>query len=101
MTDSQAERALAGARPVPFWLDRPEAPRPLAPLRGQASADLAVIGGGFTGLWAALLAKEADPSRDQATRSALGAMALTGSSWSIVSWRTTVSRSGGRCPVSS
>jgi glycine/D-amino acid oxidase-like deaminating enzyme len=66
MTDSQAERALAGARPVPFWLDRPEAPRPLAPLCGQASADLAVIGGGFTGLWAALLAKEADPSRDVA-----------------------------------
>jgi glycine/D-amino acid oxidase-like deaminating enzyme len=66
MTESQAERALAGARPVPFWLDRAEAPRPEAPLRGQASADLAVVGGGFTGLWAALLAKEADPGREVA-----------------------------------
>ena len=27
-------------------------------------ADLAVIGGGFTGLWTALQAKEADPDRD-------------------------------------
>jgi len=27
-------------------------------------ADLAILGGGFTGLWAALLAKEADAQRD-------------------------------------
>ena len=28
------------------------------------TADLAVVGAGYTGLWAALLAKEAEPSRD-------------------------------------
>jgi glycine/D-amino acid oxidase-like deaminating enzyme len=63
MTD-WADEALAGARPVPFWLDRPDAPPALAPLSGRQSADLAVVGGGYTGLWAALLAKEADPDAD-------------------------------------
>jgi len=59
-----ARSALAGALPRPYWLDRPEAPPPLAPLTGPAAADLLVVGGGFTGLWTALLAKEADPGRD-------------------------------------
>jgi glycine/D-amino acid oxidase-like deaminating enzyme len=62
----EAARALAGARPVPFWLDQEGAPRPEAqpPLAGRTIAELAVIGGGFTGLWAALQAKEADPGCD-------------------------------------
>jgi glycine/D-amino acid oxidase-like deaminating enzyme len=64
MNDSRAPSALAGARPVPFWLDQPDAPEPAPALRGKISADLAVVGGGFTGLWAALLAKESDPGRD-------------------------------------
>jgi glycine/D-amino acid oxidase-like deaminating enzyme len=59
-----AAAALAGARPVPFWLDQPHAPAPSPPLSGRERADLAVVGGGFTGLWTALLAKEADPGRD-------------------------------------
>jgi len=56
--------ALDGARSTPFWLDQPGAPAPLPPLRGREVADLAVVGGGYTGLWTALLAKEADPGRD-------------------------------------
>jgi glycine/D-amino acid oxidase-like deaminating enzyme len=59
-----ATKALAGAAPVPYWLDQPGAPEPEPPLRGPESADLAVVGGGYTGLWTALLAKEADPGRD-------------------------------------
>jgi glycine/D-amino acid oxidase-like deaminating enzyme len=62
--DRHARSAVAGARPVPFWLDQPDAPQPVPALRGKISADLAVIGGGFTGLWTALLAKESDPGRD-------------------------------------
>jgi glycine/D-amino acid oxidase-like deaminating enzyme len=57
-------RSLAHAVPRSFWLDQPDAPEPLAALAGRATADLAVVGGGFTGLWTALLAKERDPSRD-------------------------------------
>src|SRR6266702_2428394 len=56
-------RLVMAAQPVPFWLDRPDAPEVREPLRGEASCDLAVIGGGFGGLWAALLAKEANPGR--------------------------------------
>ena len=56
--------ALAGARPMSYWLDQPDAPAPLAPLAGRAAAELVVVGGGFTGLWTALQAKEAEPGRD-------------------------------------
>lgn len=55
---------LADAAPVPFWLDSPDAPEPRPPLGSHTRCDLAVVGAGYTGLWTALLAKEADPSRD-------------------------------------
>ncbi|KII00514.1 FAD-dependent oxidoreductase [Streptomonospora alba] len=63
-----ASRALAAARPRTFWLD-PEAGGHAAPeaapaLAGAERADLAVVGGGFSGLWTALIAKERDPGRD-------------------------------------
>lgn len=34
------------------------------PLSGDVSADICIVGGGFTGLWTALHIKEADPSAD-------------------------------------
>jgi glycine/D-amino acid oxidase-like deaminating enzyme len=55
---------LVDAAPVSFWLDSPDRPDPAPQLRDRAEADLAIIGGGYTGLWTALLAKEEDPSRD-------------------------------------
>src|SRR3954469_8374976 len=62
---ARAAAALTEARPVPFWTDRAERPEPREPLTGAAPrTDLLVVGGGFTGLWAAIQAKEADPSRD-------------------------------------
>lgn len=56
-------RSLEGASTVPFWLD---GPRPIAhaPLIDSVRTDLLVVGGGFCGLWSALLAKERDPNRD-------------------------------------
>jgi glycine/D-amino acid oxidase-like deaminating enzyme len=54
--------AVAKAAPRPFWTDRPEeTPAPCPPLAGTDQVDLVVIGGGFTGLWAALQAKEENP----------------------------------------
>ena len=64
MDNSHLARALAPARPVPFWLDDAAAPAPEPAVSGAIRSDLAVIGGGFTGLWTALLAKQAAPGRD-------------------------------------
>ncbi len=60
---ASASNALRDAAPIPFWTDRQDAPPMCSPLIGQASADLVIIGGGLTGLWAAISAREADPSR--------------------------------------
>ena len=59
-----AARSLSNAAPRSFWLDQPDAPEPLPALAANVTADLVVVGGGFTGLWTALLARERDPSRD-------------------------------------
>jgi glycine/D-amino acid oxidase-like deaminating enzyme len=56
-------RLVMAAEPKPFWLDQPDAPPVRERLRGSVACDLAVIGGGFTGLWTALLAKESYPER--------------------------------------
>src|SRR6478672_5818472 len=63
-TSPPVRSALADAAPTCFWLDTPDRPAPEPPLREHTTADLVVVGGGFTGLWTALLAKEADPARD-------------------------------------
>ncbi|MGE5407185.1 MAG: NAD(P)/FAD-dependent oxidoreductase [Syntrophothermus sp.] len=60
-----AERAsFADAEPRPFWLDRMPARDFAAPLSEATETDLGIVGGGFTGLWAALQAKAEDPGRD-------------------------------------
>ena len=57
-------KALAGAAPAPFWLDDPARPAALPALAEDAACDLAVVGGGYSGLWTALIAKERDPGRE-------------------------------------
>ncbi|MCD0448432.1 FAD-binding oxidoreductase [Actinocorallia sp. API 0066] len=59
-----ALKALAQAEPTPYWLEDPARPEPLPSLVETTTCDLAVIGGGYTGLWTALMAKERDPSLD-------------------------------------
>ncbi len=79
-TDALA--ALADTRQSVFWLDRPERPAAAPELVGAERADLLVVGAGFTGLWAALLAKQADPARDvvlvEGARAADGATGRNG-----------------------
>jgi glycine/D-amino acid oxidase-like deaminating enzyme len=59
-----AAAALADYSPTSYWLDRTDAPPATPRLTGGTGARLAVIGGGFTGLWTALMAVERDPSAD-------------------------------------
>jgi glycine/D-amino acid oxidase-like deaminating enzyme len=56
--------SLTDAKPVPFWLEDKDRPQPASTLTGSISADLCVIGAGFSGLWSALLAREFDPGLD-------------------------------------
>jgi glycine/D-amino acid oxidase-like deaminating enzyme len=60
-----ADRAsYADAEPRPFWLADLGAPEARPALAGTITAGLCIVGGGFTGLWAALQAKADDPARD-------------------------------------
>jgi glycine/D-amino acid oxidase-like deaminating enzyme len=54
---------MRDASPLPFWLDRPR-PAEAPPLEEAVEGDLAIVGGGFTGLWAAVQAKQDDPQRE-------------------------------------
>ena len=57
------DAALADSAPMVLWLDQPTRPIAAPALDGPTTADLVVVGGGFTGLWTALCAVEADPGR--------------------------------------
>jgi glycine/D-amino acid oxidase-like deaminating enzyme len=49
-------------RPPSFWLDSVGEPLvPRAPLEGEQSADVAIVGAGFTGLWTAYYLAAQDP----------------------------------------
>ena len=56
------QRALSCAEPAVYWSSPVSEPR--EPLRGTDSADLVVVGGGLTGLWTAITAKQRRPGAD-------------------------------------
>jgi glycine/D-amino acid oxidase-like deaminating enzyme len=58
------DASLADAEIAVHWTESADRPPPRDPLTGTDRADLAVIGGGFTGLWAAVLAKQRRPELD-------------------------------------
>ena len=56
------DAALAAVEDACFWQSDVEVPR-RPRLSGRHEADLAVVGGGYAGLWTAVRAKERDPGR--------------------------------------
>jgi len=56
--------ALKDAIPRPLWHDPDIMPEVLSPLSTDESCELLIVGGGFTGLWAAMQAKERKPDAD-------------------------------------
>jgi glycine/D-amino acid oxidase-like deaminating enzyme len=55
------QEALSRTRFFPYWLDNPAEPPTEPKLTANVEADLLIVGGGFTGLWAAVQAKEQMP----------------------------------------
>jgi len=59
---SVVQSSLAGSVNRPFWMD--DVHRPSYPaLQGDHTTALAIVGGGFLGLWTAILARERQPDR--------------------------------------
>ena len=59
-----ALEAIADAEQYPYWYDDVDAPDSNPTLVRGETCDLCVVGGGFTGLWTAIIAKEREPYRD-------------------------------------
>ncbi|WP_260679240.1 FAD-binding oxidoreductase [Thalassomonas sp. M1454] len=64
MMNEQAQKALLKTKFFPYWLDNENAPENEPKLTEDKQCDLLIVGGGFTGLWAAIQAKENNPERD-------------------------------------
>ncbi|MDG0832890.1 NAD(P)/FAD-dependent oxidoreductase [Roseateles saccharophilus] len=58
------DAALAGSVQRTYWLDELPGRRAFPALEGSAPAGLAIVGGGYLGLWTAILAKERHPELD-------------------------------------
>src|SRR5699024_913268 len=56
--------ALGDVKYLPYWLDSAERPAANPSLDGKFKTDLLIVGGGYTGLWTAIHAKERDPQRE-------------------------------------
>ncbi len=63
-TTFHAKQALLKTKFFPYWLDNNAAPEPEAALTQNIQCELLIVGAGFTGLWAAIHAKEANPERE-------------------------------------
>jgi glycine/D-amino acid oxidase-like deaminating enzyme len=60
--EAVVDHALAGTRLGVFWLEDAPPLDTTGPLTADTRADLTVVGGGYLGLWTAVLAKRRDPA---------------------------------------
>jgi len=58
---SVVSHSLHGSVHTPFWIDDVKDAHEFPALRGEITADLAIVGGGYLGLWTAVLAKQRNP----------------------------------------
>src|SRR5215217_521702 len=95
------DEGLNRASTVPLWPDTPERPDPRPSLDGDIETHLVIVGGGFTGLWTALRAKERRPDRRVLLlESGRLAEQATGRNRSLPSsWRRSVGRAGTASPT--
>lgn len=83
----------------PFWIEQALfADGSLAPaLQGATTADVCIVGGGFTGLWTAIRAKQKKPELDiviiESDLCGAGASGRNGGC--LLTWSTKFSRCGG------
>jgi glycine/D-amino acid oxidase-like deaminating enzyme len=56
--------AISDADPYPYWYEDADEPFSNPTLVRDERCGLCIVGGGYTGLWTAILAKERDPERD-------------------------------------
>src|SRR6187551_2185380 len=56
--------AIADADQYPYWSEDADEPDSNPTLVRTENCDLCVVGGGYTGLWTAIIAKERDPAHD-------------------------------------
>ena len=62
MSEATNDRPLAGATTTALWLDHLGLIQRRPPLRGDCDVDIAIVGGGFSGLWTAYYLTQLDPS---------------------------------------
>ena len=65
LSDRRAPRRVRRRRAAAVLADTLPRREPHPPLDGVIEADLCIVGGGYTGLWAALYAKERQPERER------------------------------------
>ena len=70
---------------MPLWQEQAPMPANLGADPLPASTDVAIVGGGYTGLWTAIRLKETEPQPNQAQGASNSALSIIGSMFASLS----------------